>query len=119
MKKPTRSTTTNYINAINFTALFRQRHVNHHEICLGLRAIVQNVARNSYHWPTLDDRDEAECHTLAHLIAAIDRFDVTRPSANAFSYFTGATFNEFSKQLARLKRQRRILSLEVLETENE
>jgi hypothetical protein len=106
-----------YINASQFTKLFRNRKKHHHEICATLYTLVTNLVMRSLHTfhgkaaPTsltsikrpslLFDDDETRLDaiqtTVLYCIERIDRFNHKRKDANAFSYYTTVALNALRK----------------------
>lgn len=83
--------------------MFRQRHKNHAQICLGLRLLVAGVARRFW-FAHADDRQEHEADALLYAIERLDRFKSAR-GRDAFSYYSSLVYNRFLRQLRNAKRQ--------------
>lgn len=93
-----------YLDAAAFTRLFAQRHKNFPKICLGMQAIVENVARR-FSYDSIDDRHECTSAVLFLMIERIDRFDRTR-GTDAFSYYTSVAWRGITDYFRKSRRRR-------------
>lgn len=87
-----------YLDAAEFTKLFRRRHVNRPSIAAKLHLISQQSVRRFHSFSRQDLEDAASAATLTAL-RKIHKFDVNRPGANAFSYYTSVIMRAIAREL--------------------
>jgi hypothetical protein len=75
-----------YVDAAEFTRMFRQRRKNYAQICATLHKIAGGVAARFW-FASAQDRDDAKSFAILHAIERIDRFNMRRGD-DAFSYYS-------------------------------
>lgn len=88
-----------YIDAAEFTRLFRHRRKNHAAICVELDKLARACAARVW-FRNAGIRQDVQQEALVWAIERIGKFTYGA-GANAFNYFSSVIFNSVTRQLAR------------------